>query len=132
MRFTRARRGTRRGTGAFVVLCGLAACAPAPLAPNTWKSVSAMPLSPFEIREECVRLAQDDRLDYAFDATEPVAFEIHYRDGRAVIAPIVRDASVGDAGVFAPIAARTYCLAWEAGPAGALVDYRLRVRPPGR
>ena len=88
-----------------------------------------MPLTPYEMREECVRLAPGDRLEYDFEATEPVAFEIRYRDGATVIAPVVRDASRGDAGVFPARLPRDYCLVWEAGPAGALVDYRLRLRP---
>jgi len=117
---------------ALVALCGLSACAPAPLAPDAPRSVKAMPLPPFDIREECVRLAPGDRLDYAFEATEPVAFEIRYREGKAVMAPVVRDVSAGDSGVFVARDDRTYCLAWEAGPAGALVDFRLRLRPAAR
>lgn len=112
-----------------LALALLAGCAQAPLQPGETRTVTAMPLTPYEERGECVRLAAGDRLEYAFEASEPVAFEIRYREGAAVLAPIVRDGSRGDSGMFAARLDRDYCLAWEAGPAGALVDYRLRLRP---
>ena len=43
-----------------------------------------------------------------------------------MLAPLVREPSRGDAGVFLAVLPRDYCLVWEAGVAGALVDYRLR------
>ena len=48
------------------------------------------------------------------------------------MAPIARSGVLTDAGVYAASLAREYCLVWEAGPAGALVDYRLRLRPAAR
>ena len=91
-----------------------------------------MGLPPYEIREDCVRLAPGDRLDYSFDATEPVAFEIRYREGAAALAPIARDPTRSGAGIYLATLAREYCVVWEAGPAGALIDYRLRLRPATR
>ena len=119
----------RGGTAAVLAVALLAGCAQAPLVPGEPRSVTAMPLTPYEVRDECVRLAAGERLEYAFEATEPVAFEIRYREGIAILAPIVRDGSRGDSGIFLARLDREYCLAWEAGPAGALVDYRLRLRP---
>jgi hypothetical protein len=46
-----------------------------------------------------------------------------------VLAPIVREKVYADSGVFVPRLARDYCLMWEAGPAGAMLDYRVRPRP---
>ena len=65
------------------------------------------------------------------ETSEPVAFHIRYRDGNAVLIPITRENARADAGIFAPAVAQHYCLAWEAGPAGALIDYRIRVRRAG-
>jgi hypothetical protein len=126
-----ATSGKRAGAGVALV-AAIAACTTTPIALDEPKAVSAMPLTPYELRDECVRLAEGDRLEYTFDATEPVAFEIRYREGVAIIAPLVRDPSRGDAGVFLARLPRVYCLAWEAGAAGALVDYRLRLRPAVR
>jgi hypothetical protein len=115
-------------SAALALVVVAAGCASEPLTLAEPRAVSRMPLTPYEARDECVRLAQGDRLEYRFEASEPVTFEIRYREGFAVIAPVVRDASLGDAGVFIAELPRDYCLVWEAGVAGALVDYRLRRR----
>jgi hypothetical protein len=109
----------------------LCACAPAPITGDAPKAVVKHPLTPYAIHEECAELKPGDRLDYTFESTEPVDFNIHYHEGDAVAMPVVRERSRGDAGVFAPPLARHYCLMWEAGAAGALIDYRMRVRPAG-
>jgi hypothetical protein len=85
-------------------------------------------LPSFASHDECVRLAPGDRLEYAFEASEPIAFEIRYRERNAAVAPVVRERSRGDAGVFVARLDRDYCLVWEAGGAGALIDYRIRLR----
>ena len=46
--------------------------------------------------------------------------------------PIVREKTRADAGVFATPAAQDYCLMWEAGAAGALLDYRVAPARRGR
>jgi hypothetical protein len=117
---------------AVIAPCWLFGCAGTPVTADQPKVVVAMAVPPYEIREDCVRLAPGDRLDYVFDATEPVAFEIRYREGPAALAPIARDPARSDAGVYQASLAREYCVVWEAGPAGALVDYRLRLRPATR
>lgn len=124
--------GARRAVAAVIGPCWLFGCAAAPLTVDTPRIVKGMALTPYEIREDCVRLAQGDRLDYTFDATEAVAFEIRYREGAAALSPIARGFVRGDAGVYQAPFAREFCLVWEAGNAGALVDYRLRLRPAAR
>ena len=122
----------RRVATVIIGPCCLIGCATAPLTADAPRSVTGMSLPPYEIREDCVRLLPGDRLDYTFDATEPVAFEIRYREGVAALSPIVRGFVRGDSGVYLASLDREYCLVWEAGPAGALVDYRLRLRPATR
>jgi hypothetical protein len=58
-------------------------CAATPVTSDAPKIVSGMVLTPYDIRDDCVRLSPGDRLDYTFNATEPVAFEIRYREGAA-------------------------------------------------
>ncbi len=116
---------------AWIALGALAGCA-APLKPDEPKAVVALAIHPYETHEQCAHLAPDDRLEYAFEATEPVAFDIRYHEGSVVVAPIVRESTRGDTGVFVARITRDYCLVWEAGGAGALLDYRLRLRPAPR
>ena len=124
--------GARRAVAAVIGPCWLFGCAATPLTVDAPRIVNGMALTPYEIREDCVRLAQGDRLDYTFDATEAVAFEIRYREGAAALAPIARGDVRSDSGVYQAPFAREFCLVWEAGNAGALVDYRLRLRPAAR
>lgn len=125
---------SRAGRAPAAVLLGAAqllACAPAPITADAPKAVVGHPLPPYGVHEECVELKPGDRLDYTFDSNKPVDFNIHYHEGNAVAMPVVREKSRGDAGVFAPPLAHHYCLMWEAGAAGALLDYRMRLRPAG-
>ena len=127
------KRNPRRARGAVVVAmlgpCCLAACAQAPVTADAPRSVTGMILTPYEIRDDCVRLAPGERLDYTFDATDPVAFELRYREGAAALSPIARSPVRSDSGVYLASLDREFCVVWEAGPAGAIVDYRLRLRP---
>ena len=92
------------------------------------KTVRGLDIHAYAIHEECMHLGVDDRLDYEFGSNQPVDFNIHYHQGRAVIAPIVREGTEQDSGLFAPLIEQDYCLMWEAGAPGALLDYRIVVR----
>ena len=113
---------------------GLAALALAGCAtPNTGdapKVVQGYPLPSYQIHEECLVLKPGERIEYRFESTEPVDFNIHYHEGKAVVMPLVREKSREDAGMYAVTLAQDYCLMWEAGAAGTVLDYRVRVARP--
>ena len=125
------RPASRARCAAFAAALSLCACVQAPISADAPKTVRGHPLPPFGTLEECLRLERGERAHFAFESTEPVNFSIRYRDGPAVVMPVVREQSRGDAGVFAPPLERDYCLAWEAGPAGASLDYLVRVKRAG-
>ena len=52
-------------------------------------------------------------------------FNIHYQEGNSVIMPLVRDKATEDDDTFRPLVARDYCLTWQAGREGAIIDYRI-------
>ena len=106
----------------------VSACAERPLVAGEPKFVSKLELAPYAAHEECADLVPGDRLDYRFESTEPLAFNIHYHDANAIVMPITRENVITDAGLFAPKIAHGYCLMWEAGAAGAALDYRVLVR----
>ena len=118
--------------GATLAACVLlAACATTPATAPQWpKTVRGQNIAAYEIHEDCVRLRVGDRLDYEFTTNNPVDFNIHYHEGRTVLMPVVHDKSEQASGIFVPVIAQDYCLMWEAGPAGALLDYRINLRPP--
>jgi hypothetical protein len=121
-----AARSCRAHLLAALPLC---ACTVALVTADAPKNVHAQPVNPYEWHEECLHLGAGDRVEYAFEATEPVDFNIHYHEGNIVVMPIVREKTRTDAGVFTSPGKQDYCLMWEAGGAGALIDYRVRLRP---
>ena len=96
---------------------------------DTPKIVQGHAVASYQIHEECFFLRPGERVEYRFESTEPVDFNIHYHEGNAVVTPLVREKSREDAGMYSVRIAQDYCLMWEAGAAGATIDYRIRVRP---
>jgi hypothetical protein len=123
------RRIADRRCAAPLAALALCACIAAPVTPGAPKTVRAHPVSPYAWHEECMELEPGDRVEFAFESSEPVDFNIHYHEGSAVVMPIVRDKTRADAGVYTASIAHGYCLMWEAGAAGASIDYRIRLRP---
>lgn len=119
----------RRAVAAVALLA--AGCATETIPPDVPKSVREFAIAPYEIHEECADMAAGDRLDYRFEAQAPVAFHLYYREGLAFVSPVSRESVQEFAGVFAAKAGRRYCLQWEAGQRGALIDYRLRLLREG-
>ena len=93
------------------------------------RSGAGVALPAYAMREECFRLHPDERVDYYFTSTAPVAFNLHYHDAQAVVMPIERKGARADSGEFVADREQIYCLMWEAGAAGALLDYRIRPLP---
>jgi len=64
------------------------------------------------IAEECFRLPADASVGYAFDASGPVDFNIHFHRGNDVDYPVKADqVRQADARFVAP-SAQEYCLMW--------------------
>jgi hypothetical protein len=110
----------------------LAACANPRIAPGEPKVVTQLALAPYASHDDCVDLTPSDRLEYRFESALPLTFGIRYRDGNVFVTPITRERATSDAGIFAPVLAREYCLTWEAGAEGAVIDYRALIRRAGR
>ena len=111
--------------GAAFFIAMTAGCASAPgrlLAP---KVVSGLDLAPYATVEECVELEAGERIAYRFDARQPVAFNLHFHDGNAVIMPVSSDGTTSESGDFTADRNEIYCLTWEAGGEGSILDYRV-------
>jgi hypothetical protein len=123
--------GVVRSRAALIVALPLCACAATLVTADAPKTVRDHPITPYAWHEECMHLEPGDRVEFTFESTEPVDFNVHYHEGKVVVMPLVREKTRSDAGVFAPPAAQDYCLMWEAGRAGAILDYQVRVKPAG-
>lgn len=107
----------------------LAACASAPIGHGVPVSIERQPIAPWETHEACADVAGGDRIDFTFDATRPVDLDIYYRQGAAVVIPLSRRGVVADGAVLEVRIPGRYCLAFKAGAEGALVSYRITIRP---
>ena len=85
----------------------------------------ALNINPFELHEECVKMVPGDWLVYRFTSQRPVAFNIHYHEGKTVIMPVAKDNVTMDDATFRPLIAQEYCMMWEAGREGAIIEYRI-------
>ena len=118
---------------ALLLASPLAACAaPDTLVVDQPRTATEWPIAPYEFHEECATLQAGDRIDYRFEAQAPVAFQIYYKEGITFISTVSRDDVRESAGLFNVPAARRYCVRWDAGRQGALVDFRIRVLPAKR
>lgn len=93
------------------------------------RSGAGVALPPYAMREECFTLHPDERVDFYFTSSAPVAFNLHYHDAKAVVMPIERKATQAESGEFVADRDQAYCLMWEAGAEPALLDYRIRPLP---
>ena len=119
-----------RRTAATIALLA-AGCTTETIAPDLPKTAAEFAIAPYEIHEECADMAAGDRLDYRFEARAPVTFHLYYREGLAFVSPVSRVDVQEFGGVFVAKAGRRYCLQWEAGQRGALLDYRVRLLREG-
>lgn len=124
-------RRSRAACGAALAVA-VAGCTTAPVAPGVPRDVGHVVIAPYQSHDECVRLEQGDRLDWRYESTEPLAFNIQYREGDAVLSPVVREQSTTDSGTFEARLPQRYCLTWESGPPGAIISYRVGLRPAPR
>jgi hypothetical protein len=106
-----------------------AGCASAPGRLQAPRAVSGREIAPYASIEECVALEPGERIAYRFEARLPVAFNIHFRDHNAVIMPVSSDSTTSESGDFSADRKELYCLMWEAGAEGSVLDYRVSPWP---
>lgn len=109
----------------------LAGCASETILDDAPRAASAFEIAPYEVHVECARLAVGDRLDYRFEAQAPVTFNLYYEEGTVFLAPVSHENVTESSGVYRATEARRYCLRWEAGQQGALLDFRIRLLRAG-
>ncbi|HEY2863707.1 MAG TPA: hypothetical protein VGK37_08820 [Casimicrobiaceae bacterium] len=102
-----------------------AACATAPDRLDVPKIVSGLEIAPYGVYEECIEMQTGQRVGYLFRAAVPVAFNVHFHDGNAVIEPVSSAHTQGESGEFSADRDQVHCLMWEAGPGGSVLEYRV-------
>ncbi|MEP7208542.1 MAG: hypothetical protein ABI920_16510 [Casimicrobiaceae bacterium] len=115
---------------ALIVGVGVAGCVTKPPPPGEFRVVKGHGMSAFAVHEECMRVSAGDRIEYVFESTEPLHFDIHFRAGGATLLPLSQDGVREGAAVYPVLESQVLCLGWEASAAGARLDYRFRIRLP--
>ena len=106
-------------------------CTSPPIVAGVPRTAEQVVMAPYAAHAQCLDMRRGDRLDWRFEASTALAFEIHYRESNALLAPVVRNATT-DSGTFEAREPATYCVTWEAGAAGATLAYRLLLRAATR
>jgi hypothetical protein len=120
------------GARSWVTMLGAVAagCASAPTPLDAPRSQFGMEIAPYARASECMLLAKDDRVTYRFSTSSPVDFSVWFREGNAVVIPVEIKAATEQSGDFTAQGDFDYCLSWEAGAGGSVLEYRVQpVRP---
>ena len=83
-----------------------------------------------KLNEECFALAEGERIEYRFESTAAVDFNLHTHRGREVVTPVDVKRTRAQSGTFASPRAEEYCLTWtNAGGVPAHVSGEWRRLP---
>ncbi len=86
-------------------------------------------LPPSKIHEECFRLNQNQILDYVFEASKPLEFNLHHHMDNEVIYPIPSIDIAAKKGRFTPKIKKVYCLMWTNAQLETVdLNYQLQIK----
>jgi hypothetical protein len=112
-----------RAAVALVLVLGMAPAAAQMVQPPARRE---MRVAPGSFEEMCFELAAGAAIHYAFDATGPVDFNIHFHRGDELVFPLKRGAIKRRDGVFRSPDQQAYCLMWaNRGHASVLLRARI-------
>ncbi|MEO8738941.1 MAG: hypothetical protein ABI537_04465 [Casimicrobiaceae bacterium] len=121
---------TAQWRGAVPFALAAAACATVAQRLDAPRSAAGIAIAPYALYEDCFVLSEGDRVEFQFSARQPTAFNVHYREGNAMVLPVELKSVTDESGDFVAEKDQTYCMSWEAGASGSIVAYRVRqVRP---
>ena len=69
-------------------------------------------IKPSGIHEDCMELVPGDTLDYSFNASKPLDFNLHCHEDHNVVYGITKDGVPSDKGAFRCEKKQYYCLMW--------------------
>jgi len=63
--------------------------------------------------EECLKLLQENEVEYSFEASHPLTFDIHYHDGTQIIDAFAKKTIVSLEATLKPEIVQEYCMTWS-------------------
>jgi hypothetical protein len=113
-----------------ILALALAGCAQAPAALDSPRIGTNVAIAPYASYRECMALREGERITYRFGASTPVAFSVRFQQDSATVLPVDIASTTSEDADLAIQQSADYCMLWEAGAAGSMVDYRVQpVRP---
>lgn len=86
-------------------------------------------LKPGKPYEKCMALDSGQKLEYRFDSSAKVNFNLRYNKGDSAYYPIKLDRTVGESGLYEARARERYCFTWEnRTDADVELNYSYKVR----
>ena len=85
-------------------------------------------IKPLGIHEDCMELVPGQILDYSFETSKPVDFNLHFHEDKNVSYEISKDGVSADKGTFVCEKKQHYCLMWTnpgPEPIGLTYSYSL-------
>lgn len=93
------------------------------------KSQTAETIKPSGAHEDCMELLRGQSLDYTFEASKPLNFNIHYHGDKDITYPVKKDGISKDSGTFTAKIKQYYCLMWtNPGAASVTLKYNYHVK----
>lgn len=66
-----------------------------------------------KIFEKCMQLVPPQKIEYRFESSAKINFNLHYHKGDQVYYPVKLDRTNGESGLYEAKAKEAYCLMWE-------------------
>jgi hypothetical protein len=88
-------------------ICSTVDAQPAPAAPKP------VILKPGKPHEKCVMLNTGQNVEYRFESSAKINFNLHYNKGDSVYYPVKLDRTTGEAGLYESRAREKHCFTWE-------------------
>src|SRR5512139_3295904 len=85
-------------------------------------------IKPSGIHEDCMDLLPGQILEYSFEASQPLNFNVHYHEDHDVVYGITKEGVSGDKGTFPCERRQYYCLMWTnpgSEPVGLVYSYSI-------
>jgi hypothetical protein len=84
-------------------------------------------IAPGKFAEVCGKLTKGSSVDWRFDGSGPLDFNIHYHAGKDVVFPAKADAVASSSGALSVEVDQDYCWMWR-NKTGAAVSLRIALR----
>ncbi|MEP6703081.1 MAG: hypothetical protein ABJB04_08815 [Betaproteobacteria bacterium] len=108
-----------------IALAIVSGCASVPAEPAP--SPLSIAVQPGKIAEECFVLAEGERIDYQFESTTAVDFNLHTHRGNEIVLPVNVRATRAQSGTYSSPRREEYCMMWTNSatiPAHVTGDWR--------